>query len=100
MVSVTQLQPKEKDIQRQIKDFLTYSGWFVVKIHQSLGSHRGIADLYALKNGRHAWIEVKTLKGKQSADQVKFQQMVEGNGGTYIVARSVEDVMNIEVKSA
>lgn len=84
---------KESDIQRQIKDYLQWRGWFVVKIHQSLGSYKGIADLYALKDGRHAWIEVKTPAGSQSEDQVKFQRDVEGHGGTYLVARSVEDII-------
>lgn len=95
MVTVAQIKPKERDIQKQIKEYLTWTGWFVVKIHQSLGSHKGIADLYALKKSRHVWIEVKAPKGRQSPDQVKFQQMVEVNGGTYVVARSVEDVKEI-----
>lgn len=85
-------QPKERDIQRQIKEYLQWQGWFVVKIHQSLGSYRGIADLYALKNGRSVWIEVKTPKGTQSDDQLQFKADIEGHGGTYLVARSVDDV--------
>ena len=84
---------KESDIQRLIKDYLQWRGWFVVKIHQSLGSYKGIADLYALKDGRHVWIEVKTPAGSQSEDQEKFQRDVEDHGGTYLVARSVEDVI-------
>lgn len=85
---------KESDIQRQIKEYLQWRGWFVVKIHQSLGSYKGIADLYALKDGRHTWIEVKTPTGSQSEDQVKFQRDVEAHGGVYLVARSVEDAIN------
>lgn len=85
---------KESDIQRQIKEYLQWRGWFVVKIHQSLGSYKGIADLYALKDGQHVWIEVKTPAGSQSKDQVKFQRDVEAHGGTYLVARSVEDVIS------
>jgi Holliday junction resolvase len=86
---------KERDIQNQIKDYLKWQGWYVVKIHQSLGSHRGIADLYALKGGRHVWIEVKTPTGKQSEDQVRFQADVEAHGGRYLVAWSVEDIINL-----
>jgi Holliday junction resolvase len=86
---------KERDIQNQIKDYLKWQGWYVVKIHQSLGSHRGIADLYALKDGRHVWIEVKTPTGKQSEDQVRFQADVEAHGGRYLVAWSVEDIINL-----
>lgn len=82
----------ESDIQRQIKEFLQWHGWFVVKIHQSLGSYKGIADLYALKDGQHVWIEVKTPKGQLSEYQVKFMGDVVKHGGRYIVAKGIEDV--------
>ncbi len=91
--------PKERDIQATIKEYLQWQGWFCVKIHQSLGSYRGIADLYALKDGRSIWIEVKTPKGTQSDDQLQFQADIEAHGGTYIVARSVEDVDFLGVKN-
>jgi hypothetical protein len=91
------LSPKlsESEIQSQIKSYLKLQGWFVFKNHQSLGSHKGIADLYAIKNGKSIWIEVKTSKGKQSEDQIKFQINIEASGGTYKVARSVHDVINL-----
>ena len=85
----------EADIQRQIKEYLQWHGWFVVKIHQSLGSYRGIADLYALKNGQHVWIEVKTSTGRLSEHQEKFKQDVLSHGGKYIVARRIEDVEHL-----
>ena len=84
--------PLESEIQREIKDYLQWHGWFIVKIHQSLGSYKGIADLYALKNGRGVWIEAKTSKGVLSEHQKRFQGDVEGHGGEYIVARGIEDV--------
>lgn len=87
---------KESDIQRQIKDYLQWNGWFVVKIHQSLGSYRGIADLYAIRAGRHVWIEVKAPAGRQSVDQIRFQADIEAHGGEYVVARGVEDVELLE----
>lgn len=37
-------------------------------------------------------IEVKTRRGRQSADQLEFEREWIEHGGTYIVARSVEDV--------
>jgi len=83
---------KESDIQKQIKEFLQWHGWFVFKNHQSLGSYLGIADLYALRAGRSVWIEVKTPTGSQSADQKQFEADVVTHGGEYYVARSVEDV--------
>lgn len=85
----------EADIQRQIKEYLQWHGWFVVKIHQSLGSYRGIADLYALKDGQHIWIEVKTPNGRLSEYQEKFRDDVISHGGKYIVARGIEDVKHL-----
>ena len=84
--------PKESQIQAAVRDYLRWNGWFVVKIHQSLGSYPGIADLYALKKGRSVWIEVKTSSGRQSEAQVRFQRDIEMHGGEYVVARCVEDV--------
>lgn len=86
---------READLQRQIREALQWQGWFVVKIHQSLGSYRGIADLYALKGGRHVWIEVKMPKGRLSVHQEKFREDIERHGGRYIEARSLEDVMGL-----
>lgn len=85
----------ERQIQAAIKQYLQMRGWFVVKIHQSLGSYRGIADLYALKNGQHVWIEVKTPRGKLSKCQEQFKADIEAHGGMYIVARGVEDVSSL-----
>jgi Holliday junction resolvase len=83
---------KESDIQQAIKTWLMYQGWYVVKIHQSLGSHRGIADLYCIKAGRSVWIEVKTVKGRLSEHQEKYRTEIEAHGGEYLIARGIEDV--------
>ena len=87
--------PKESDIQRDIKSYLEIHGWFVVKIHQSLGSYKGIADLFALKDGQAVWIEVKTPKGTLSEYQEQFRDDITRCGGRYMVARSVDDVLGI-----
>ncbi len=83
----------ESDIQRQIREFLQWHGWFVFKNHQSLGSYPGVADLYALREGRSVWIEIKTPVGSQSADQILFEADIKAHGGEYIVAKCVEDVV-------
>ena len=85
---------KEADIQRQIKDYLQWQGWYCFKIHQSALSYKGIADLYAIKAGRSLWIEVKTphSRSKQSPEQIKFGCAILAHGGEYIVAKSVDDV--------
>lgn len=38
-------------------------------------------------------IEVKTQKGRQSEQQIKFGKMVADRGGIYILARSVDDAI-------
>lgn len=38
------------------------------------------------------WFECKTAKGRQTRDQACFQATVEGEGHTYAVVRSIEDV--------
>ena len=86
---------KESDIQRDIKTYLQYKGWFVVKIHQSMGSYKGIADLSCTKDGRHVWVEVKTPRGRMSGHQERFRDDVVRHGGEYVVARGIEDVENM-----
>lgn len=45
-----------------------------------------------LKGGRRLEIECKTATGKQREAQTRFQRMIEGLGGLYILARSVGDI--------
>lgn len=92
-------QPKKKrsaltetDIQNQIREKLRWAGWFVIRHQQGLGCHKGLSDLTALKNGRTVYIEVKTPRGVLSEYQEEFRLQIESHGGTYIVARSVDDI--------
>lgn len=87
-----EIPERESDIQATIRDYLRWTGWYVVRHHQTLGSHVGLADLQAIKDGQVLMIEVKTRRGRQSADQLEFEREWIEHGGTYIVARSVEDV--------
>lgn len=41
-----------------------------------------------------SWLELKATTGKQSDLQKSFQALVESHGHRYIVARSVEDVID------
>ena len=86
---------KESEIQAQVREYLRWSGWFVVKIHQSMGSYKGIADLYAIRKARHVWIEIKRPKGKLSEHQEKFKRDIEAAGGEYIVARDIADIEHL-----
>lgn len=87
-----QKQNPETVIQNQIRDLLRMDGWFVIRHQQGMGCHKGLSDLTAIKDGVTIYIEVKTKTGKQSDWQRQFQKDVENHGGTYILARRIEDV--------
>ena len=86
---------KEREIRKQIQDYLRWTGWFVYYNLAGLGSYPGLSDLVAVKNGRVVHIEVKTPKGRQSDWQKRFQRDLEAAGGEYILARSVADVEHL-----
>lgn len=87
----TKPQP-ESFILNQVRDILRLDGWDVTRHQQGMGSRRGFPDLTALKDGVTLYIEIKTKTGKQSAYQVEFEKICKAHGGTYILARSVDDV--------
>ena len=87
----TKTQP-ESFILNQVRDILRMDGWDVTRHQQGMGSRRGFPDLTALKDGVTLYIEIKTRTGKQSAYQVEFEKICKAHGGTYILARSVDDV--------
>jgi len=96
----TFIKQTESQIQKAVKEYLAWNGWFVFKIHQSLGSYKGIADLFAIRDGLGIWIEIKTPAGRQSEYQKLFQRKIEKHGGTYLLVRSVDelkkDLKNLE----
>lgn len=75
-----------------VRHLLQFKGWFIVRIHQGLGCHKGITDLIATKAGKTLWVEVKTPTGKLSAYQLQFRGDIERHGGTYLVIRSIEEI--------
>jgi len=82
----------ETGILRQVRDFLRLHGWMVVRIHQSLGSEKGIPDLVAVREGQTVWIEVKAPKGRLSEYQERWLQDLENHDGSWLVVRGIEDV--------
>lgn len=83
----------ERDITRAIRAFLSMMGICHYKQWQGLGSERGIPDIICIVKGQYVGIEVKTPKGKMSEHQLKWQARIKDNGGRYILARSVDDVI-------
>lgn len=82
----------ESVILNQVRDLLRLDGWDVTRHQQGIGSRRGFPDLTALKDGKTLYIEIKTLTGRQSIYQVEFEKICKEHGGTYILARSIEDI--------
>ena len=87
---------KERDVLRQVRDYLTLRNWFVYRNHQSLGSHKGLSDLTAIKGGRVIWVEIKKPGGKLSDYQRVFRDNILGCGGTHYVVDSLEVIMAFE----
>jgi len=54
---------------------------------------RGMSDIVAFPHGSVLWIEAKSEKGRQTAEQRSFQELVEFHGHSYLLARSSDDVL-------
>lgn len=93
----------ERDIQRQILDYLTLRRIFHYRQNsgglESKAGHfvrfgtPGAPDIICVIAGQYVGIEVKAPKGKLSPLQEAFGKELEAAGGRYIVARSLEDVI-------
>jgi len=79
-----------------IRAWLTKRGHDVTRHQQGMGSRKGFPDLTALRDGRTVYIEVKTAFGELSPYQREFRDVCEAHGGTYIVARGIDDLAGLE----
>lgn len=88
---------KEKDIRKQICDYLNLKGYFWFYNLQGLGAFKGLPDIFLVVKGKPIIaIEFKTEKGKLSEHQKTFEQKIEANGGFYFVIKSIEDFLKVE----
>lgn len=86
----------ETIILNDIKRFLNELGFFVFRISQPRVFSRnikGIADLFAIKQGLSLWIEIKTATGQQSASQIEFMDNIRSHGGKYLLIHSISELM-------
>lgn len=90
----------ESEVLSQVRQYLRTLGWYVIRIQQGMGAHRGVSDLICVRDGRVVFLECKTAKGKQSEHQQTFQREIELRGGEYRIARCLEDVMDMRVPVA
>lgn len=86
----------EKHIRQQIREYLQIKGYKVVLLYASPISEKGMPDLLCYgPNGKMLNVEVKTAKGRQSDAQVEYEARITELGHTYILARRLEDVMDV-----
>lgn len=59
------------------------------------GLMAGVSDLICIHNGKVLFIECKDDKGRQSDKQKEFQKLIEAQGFSYYLVRSLEDFKKI-----
>lgn len=64
----------------------------VAKKMKAFGVLSGVADWTFIVPGRAAFVELKTLTGRQRPEQKKFQRNVEALGCVYVIARTPEEI--------
>ena len=64
------------------------------------GVPKGFSDLFGVRksDGKAVFIEVKTAKGKPSAEQKNFLKQMQKNGAIAGICRSSEDAVNLITK--
>lgn len=86
------LQLGETEIQNQVREYLEWNGWFVIRHQQGLGSFKGLSDLTAIKDGKTIYVEIKKPTGSQSKDQKDFETLIKAHGGEYLLIKSLEEI--------
>lgn len=65
---------------------------------KGMGLRRGLADFYiawyTINGQQTLWIELKSKDGRQSDEQKQFQECVTNIGHSYIICRSIDEVVN------
>jgi len=103
------LHLRERDVARQIKDFLGFRGWRIVrhnvtKIRDRTGrwtsfGENGMPDLQAIYYLRHGqpgatatlWVETKQATGRLRPQQADWHRDELARGAVVVVARKFED---------
>ncbi len=97
-VGASDTRPEEQ-IRRDVVKALRALNFYVADTEQGYrrdGSTRvtkGFPDLFVAGHGAIAAVEMKSLKGKQTPEQIEFQEVWEENGGTYFVWRSLDEAL-------
>lgn len=99
-----EVELKECEIQGRCVEWFraNYPEWLIFSVpneacfkrkqyFDSLGLLNGVSDTIAVKEGEVLFIEFKRDGGKQSSEQVNFQQKVETLGHRYYVINNLDD---------
>lgn len=96
----------EQDLQNKIKLYLSKLGFTVFRINV-IGAYtkdgryippsvpKGFSDLFAIKDGRAYFFEVKHGKNKATSEQLNFIEQMKKKGCIAGVVYSIEDVDNL-----
>ena len=98
MKMITKPKPrviKEADVLSQTREYLRWAGWYVIRIQQGMGCHRGMSDLIAVKDGIVLFLEIKTERGKLSSYQENFEIELTRKNCNYRVVRNMEDIEKV-----
>jgi len=71
------------------------TGGYRGKVNKFLGVVKGRSDMVLYYKSRAYMIELKNDKGKQSKEQKAWQELMEKQGFTYFIVRSLEDFQRI-----
>ncbi len=98
-------KPTEAQIQASILDYLARANRGVLWRNNTGGAYtktgfisfgkKGSGDIIGCYRGYFVSIEVKSASGHLSDEQVDFARQVTENGGYAIVARSIDDVVEL-----
>ncbi len=83
----------EGRIKKEIRDWLSVNMIYWTNVAGGAYVTPGAPDIIADVNGHFLAIEAKTKTGRQSEYQKTCQKQVEASGGTYVIARSLQDVI-------
>ena len=85
---------EETNIKHQVRDYLDIKGIYSFPLLQGLGSAKGLPDRVMHFKGHAVYLEIKKPKGKLSVHQLAFNSQCVDDCITYLVIRSLDDIMN------
>lgn len=98
----------EKDLQNQVRIYLSDLGFIPFRANVGrfkssdgrwvdIGLPRGFSDIFAVKDGRVCFFEIKVKPNKPTAAQLNFLQAMRDVGCVAMVIYSIEDLRFLEV---